>query len=245
MLGSNMRRTWLLLSVALVGVGLLGVVPATAAPPPEIAAFCQAIVDTNEVFAVEEPTPKKANAALDAIEESAPAELADAVSLAVPAFRPPADPEQAFEDPAVGAAVVTIDQYVFDNCGYPGSEVTAIEYEFNGIPKTVKTGITLFKLTNEGAELHEMAIVRIKGDDKVKDLLKLSEKKLDKKIEFVGGTFAVQEESGVAYMDIKKPGRYLAVCFIPVGSVDPDVEIEDGKPHALEGMVQEFKVKKA
>lgn len=46
-------------------------------------------------------------------------------------------------------------------------------------------------------------------------------------------------------MNIDEPGRYVAVCFIPVGTT-PETPPEDfenlGPPHALQGMVAEFEV---
>ena len=43
-----------------------------------------------------------------------------------------------------------------------------------------------------------------------------------------------------------EPGRYVALCFIPVGAT-PDAmasgaALDEGQPHAMHGMVAEFQV---
>lgn len=205
-------------------------------------AFCKAMTDITIFFTRldGQPTKKqqrKINRLLDAVERNAPAELTEPVTTAVEGTRAGND-----DSPEVDEALGTINQFVADNCGYPVYDVTGREYEFTGVPSTVDTGVNLFRFTNEGAELHEMAILRIKGDESIEELLELPERQAEKKIQFMGGTFAEQNGTGIAYVDFKKPGRYAAVCFIPVGTVDPEAEPPEGPPHAAEGMVAEFEV---
>ena len=87
-----------------------------------------------------------------------------------------------------------------------------------------------------------MILFRIKTDTPVEELL-ADEKKAEKESEFVGAGFAEPGVgTGSALVDLKKPGRYAAVCFIPVGT-HGDTE-GDGPPHFTEGMVSEFTVEK-
>ena len=241
-----MKNVVRLMTVAVAMATSLGLaLPTASAQSSDESTFCEAVVDISLLFNAvdEEPTPKQEKqigALLEKIEGGAPSELAEQASAAAEGVR-----TQAFEDPAFSEAVNSIDQWVADNCGYSVVPVTARDYEFEGVPETVEPGIVMFELTNEGAELHEMVIARIKGKESVEELLELPEKKADKKIVFAGATFASQGETTYAYADIKKPGRYGVVCFLPVGSVDEaSAESADGPPHAAEGMFAEFEVNK-
>jgi hypothetical protein len=113
----------------------------------------------------------------------------------------------------------------------------------------VEKGTTAFNLTNDGQELHEFAVLRLKADATVDDLLQLpddaSEKEFGKlAAEVPGGGFAFPGDSDVALITMKKPGRYVAVCFIPVGTT-PDAAEEggEGPPHFTQGMTAEFEVR--
>ena len=183
---------------------------------------------------------KKLNAVLTRADKLAPRDIAEEVSTAVTALK--ADLDTAFEDSAVGEAVAAIDQWVADNCGYQTVDVTLEDYSFEGIPSTLDTGKTVFELTNNGSDSHEIILFRIKTDTPIEDLL-ADEKQAEKESEFVGAGFAEPGDTGSALVDLKKPGRYAAVCFIPVGT-HGDTE-GDGPPHFTEGMVSEFTVEKA
>jgi len=205
-------------------------------------AFCKAITDITIFFTTLDGQPTKKqqrriNRLLDGVEQTAPAELTEPVTTAVEGTRAGDD-----DSPEVQEALNAINQFVADRCGYPVYDVTGREYEFTGVPASVDTGVNLFRFTNEGAELHEIAILRIKGDESIEELLELPEREANKKIQFMGGTFAEQNGTGIAYVDLKKPGRYAAICFIPVGTIDPEAEPPEGPPHAAEGMVTEFEV---
>jgi uncharacterized cupredoxin-like copper-binding protein len=180
---------------------------------------------------------KRANLLLTRAQAAAPDAIATQVDTAATALKD--DLQTAFEDPAVGDAVGDIDQWALDNCGYPLIEVTLVDYAFEGIPASVATGKTAFSLTNTGTEAHEMAIARIKTDTPV-DVLLESERRAEREVQFVGRGFAEPGEVGSALVDFKKPGRYVAVCFVPQGTT---VDAEgDGPPHFTQGMVTEFEV---
>ena len=56
---------------------------------------------------------------------------------------------------------------------------------------------------------------------------------MEEQIEFFGGAYAEPGETGyIAFQDLE-PGTYTAVCF---------VDIPDGIPHVMRGMVAEFTV---
>lgn len=236
------------LTTAVAG-GVMGLAPATA-QTTDNTAFCDAVLVVDKLFAADEVDPTEGEAALSDLETTAPPEIATAVQTLTGTVRTAAqnnaDPS---EDPAFAESLAAVGEYVFTSCGWQTAEVTMAEYEFTGLPKSFTTGPVAIKITNEGAEVHELMTVRIKTKDKLKDLVKLSEKKAEKKLAFVGHELALAGGTTYAFLDFTKTGRYGAVCFIPVGTTDlADLQGEHGgggKPHALKGMFKEFKVTKA
>jgi hypothetical protein len=203
------------------------------------AAFCK--VNLAVDASPEGPTPKL----LQKFRDTAPADIAQDVDDAVTTFEDQG--EEAFEDPTFAAKIAAIDQYVVDNCGYQTVDVSMGDYSFTGVPESLDKGVAAFVLSNDGAELHEFVVARLKGDTTVDDILSLPEDasaKERKKLvqEVPGGGFAAPGQSDVALISFKKPGRYVALCFIPVGSTPDAEEGGDGPPHAHEGMTAEFTV---
>lgn len=240
-----MRVRLLAAVVGLVGLStaLVGVAPAAAGPSGDQDTFCKGVVDLSLLFNSidEEPTAKqqrKIDRLIGQIEDNAPPALVEPVSVATEAVR-----TGNFDDPAVEEAISTVDIWVADNCGYEVIDVTAREYQFEGIPETVEAGTTLFRFTNEGAELHELSVARIKGDESLEEILELPERQQESKVQFVTHGFAAQGQTSVAYAKLGKAGTYGAVCFIPVGATTEEaVETTDGPPHVMEGMFAEFEV---
>jgi hypothetical protein len=226
---------------------------AGAGPTPQVNDFCRAVLKVERaVGAIDDekgPTRKQAqqlDKALSGVEDTAPIEVASQVSTIASLFRESArsgaDP---FANPELEANINVVDEYRYNNCGYEQLQVVGRDHAFEGIPKTIKSGTVAFQFTNQGAEIHELAIFRFRGDDKLQDLLKLEEAQARKKIVEVGGTFAVQGETTYAFVELNKPGRYGAGCFVPVGSTSEETaNTAQGPPHAVEGMALEFRVRK-
>lgn len=247
-----MRKLAVLVAVPVVGA-LLGIAPAAAQPTPEITAFCDAALATDKAAGkalVEKPKQKDIQAlenALNQIESTAPPEVAANVQAAVAATRTAIQSRKdPFDDPTFEQNLSAIDQYQYNSCGYTQLDVTGIEYEFQGLPKTLPTGKVAIRFTDTGAELHELAIARLKTKDSLRKILGMSEKEQRKKIEEVGGTFARQNETTYTVADLSKPGRYGVVCFLPVGSTSEEAAEEAGKkhakPHWKEGMLATIRV---
>lgn len=143
-----------------------------------------------------------------------------------------ADPAEAglppAEEPAEGATAVT---------------VTAKDYEFEGVDALEAGGTFAITFENEGNELHELMIQRIDESEtrSVEEMLQ-SEERPDTVTEVAFG-FACPGSSTVVNADLSEPGRYVALCFIPVGTL-PETDPKDfesgGPPHAMQGMVVEF-----
>jgi hypothetical protein len=249
--GGPAVRKLLTIGVVTAIAGAAWIVPAGAAVTPEVKAFCKAVNRADaavEAASGDEATPRQQRAvdpALTGIEETAPPELATVVSSVTGILRASAqsgaDP---FEDPALLTGITTIDAYRFAQCGYDHQiETVGREYEFVGFPKRVERGKVAIKFTNEGAELHELALYRFKGDDTIDELLELNEKKARKRVVEVDSTLAEQGQSSYMFAKLARPGRYFVACFLPVGSTSfAALETADGAPHAVEGMAQQFRV---
>lgn len=225
----------------------MGLSPA-AAQTTDNAAFCDAALAAES--AINQEAFDELDTALSQVESTAPPELAATVQALVAQTRAAIETESdPSSDPTFQQNSNTVNEYLYNNCGWQTAEVAMLDYSFDGLPKSFATGPVALKLVNEGAEVHEFIPVRIKSKDKLKKIIRLPEKKADKKIEFFGHEFAGPGAATYMFLDLTKTGRYGALCFIPVGTTDL-AALEDehgggGKPHALEGMYKEFKVTKA
>jgi len=246
-----MKKVAITAALALVTSGIW-VGSGWAGPTRDVKRFCDAVLKVEkEVGAIEEQGPTseqtdKVNQALARVEETAPAAVATQVTTIVGIFRDSlAAGQDPFANPDLQPNINVVDEYRFTSCGYQQVEVTGRDHAFEGLPKTIKPGTVAFAFTNEGAEIHELAVFRFKGDEKMKELLELSENQARKRIVDVGSTFAVQGETSYGFVKLTKPGRYGAGCFIPVGATSEEAaESAQGPPHAVEGMAVEFRVKK-
>jgi hypothetical protein len=249
-----MRKLGIL--VALTTASAVGIGPAVAGaqtpPTPEATAFCDAGLKVDKTFAAagasnKPPTKKQQQAIEQALTQAlnvAPPEVAADVQsiqgIIQSALQSKQDPS---ENPTFQQNLSAIDQYRYNSCGYNQVQVTGIDYEFQGLPKTLPAGKTAIQFTDAGAELHMLDLFRIKSKDSLKKLLGLPEKEAAKKTEEVGSA-DVTTLGGTAYLfaDLKT-GRYGAVCFFPVGATSLDaLQNSKGAPHWKEGMYQEVKV---
>ena len=231
-----MRR----LTVCLAVVGLVTAFGASSAGAAggDVEKFCKTAIKVDQV---EEPGEKL----LAKFSDTAPPEIVDTVDAAITQFQE--EGEAAFEDEAFIALLAEIDQFVVDNCGFEVVDVTMQDYAFDGLPAELPTGTVALRLTNEGTELHEMHFHRLTGDSTLDDLLALGDDATEEDAEGLGpeikgGGFAFPGASDVAFVTFKKPGTYVALCSIPVGSTPDAEEGGDGPPHFSQGMAAEFEV---
>jgi hypothetical protein len=252
-----MRKLGFLVGLPIVGA-LLGIAPAAAQPTPEVTAFCNAANTADKavdkVLGGQKPKQKDvqaAEAALSQAESTAPPEVASTVQAVVAAvrtgFQTQKDPFEA--DPSFEQNFNALQQYRYNSCGYQQVDVTGIEYEFQGLPKTLPAGNVAIKFTDTGAEIHELQIFRVKSKDSVKKIIGLSEKEQRKKIEEAGIVFATPGQTFYNIVDLSKPGRYGVVCHLPVGSTSEqaaeEAEKKHAKSHAQEGMYATITVQSA
>jgi hypothetical protein len=218
--------------------------------------FCDAAIAVDTVsLGLEsgESTPDDFEEALQAAEDSAPDEVAEAVGTMVTEARamtaapeteegPPPMPGEAFYPASVEVA-----GFLTDNCDVETLDVTATNYAFGGIGETVPAGTTVINLTNDGTEFHEMALVKLaEGEERpLEELLALPEEEVDAVITDKAFAFTPPGAATFVTADLD-PGRYVAICFVPVGATPEALQTgatlneEDG--HFMHGMVSEFEV---
>jgi hypothetical protein len=240
-----MRKLGILVALTTASA-IVGIAPAGAQTQGG-QAFCDAALKVDKAFTAigdRGPTKKQAQAldkALSGAESTAPPEVAADVQSIAGIIRSAAQSNQdPTENPAFDQNLAVIDQYRYNSCGYQQLQATGIEYEFQGLPKAVPAGKVAIQFTDNGSEIHELEVLRIKGKDSAKKVAGFSEKELGKKAEGVGSTFAMQGQTGYAFADMSKPGRYAVLCHLPVGSTSPQAAEEafkkHAKTHAQEGM---------
>ena len=121
--------------------------------------------------------------------------------------------------------------------------VTAKDYEFEGSDVLAAGGTFAVTLENEGTELHELVVQVIDPSEKrsIEEMVQGEEP--PDTVTPVGFGIACPGESTVFNADVTKPGRYVALCFVPVGTTPEATSEPEGPPHAMQGMVLEFEVK--
>ncbi len=229
----------------------------------DLAAFCQGAIDGEAMFvagpaldAEGNPTPDgleqfsaDIGPAIDGMEENAPEEITDDVETLLAGVRTAIEEGDASitETQEFFEADAAVDAYVYDNCELDGTqEITAVDYGYEDLPETMTPGQVGIRMDNQGEEVHEAVLLRINDDVdlSVDELLELPEAEAEQSTEFRGVVFAPPGEQASAVVDLDE-GRYVAICFIPVGTTsleDAGPGGEGGPPHFTEGMFQPFEV---
>src|SRR5690606_16510023 len=159
---------------------------------------------------------------IELVNDNVPAEIADAAVVmtdAVAAVLESGGQDFApLETPEFIEAQAEVDPFVFENCAFDAThEVTGIDFGFDGLPDTVDAGRVSILFTNDGAEAHEIALMRRNEGvtESFEDLLSLPEEEAMEKVTFVGGTFAPTTGSTALLVSELEPGDYIAICFVP------------------------------
>lgn len=149
--------------------------------------------------------------------------------------------DDAFLDsPDYGKVNGAVHEAAHERCGYQKVTISASDYTFEGVPKTLKAGRTSFLLRNrsQADEPHVAVIARLKDGAAASaaDLAREGEAVYEKlELPPVGGAFATAGQTGGLIADLA-PGHYYVFCDIPTGGA------ADGAPHSAHGMVAAFRV---
>ncbi|MEA3054964.1 MAG: hypothetical protein QOD30_396 [Actinomycetota bacterium] len=124
--------------------------------------------------------------------------------------------------------------------------ITATDYKFAGTDALKAGGAFAVTFENEGKELHELHVAKLADGEKRSVDEILADPSAESSTKAVGHSFACPGTTAdTAGVDLRSPGRYLVLCFIPTGAradTDPkDFEML-GEPHAMRGMVVEIDI---
>lgn len=248
------KRTLRALALMMV-VGMFAAA-CSSGPSAEAVAFCddyvnvQGMVGSGPDEADPMPWVEEVTAGLESLKSDAPEEISGAVNgMADALLEPVANlDEEAFFAATMSEAYTedreVIDGFVVDECEFSNVEVTAVDFAFETDVESLEAGQVAFDFSNEGAEFHELALLRINDDttETIEELLELPEEEAMAKTTFMGISFAAPGESSTMYADLEE-GRYVMICFIPQGSTSLEAaETADGPPHFTQGMLTEFTV---
>ncbi len=194
----------------------------------DLAAFCAARIDANAA-----ETKAENVAVLTKMVASAPTAVSTPMADLLALVKKQGD--KAFESKDGTALLATLEAYIYDTC--PGKQlaVTAIDYEYQGIPATLPAGVTKIKMTNAAPkEGHMMVMAKLTAAGEAMPLdkiLALPDKKAGKYIDFSNAAFMQAEPGASGYAPINlTPGKYAYMCFFPEGGK------KNGTPHYKLGM---------
>jgi hypothetical protein len=110
--------------------------------------------------------------------------------------------------------------------------VAMTEYAFTpNAPSVTGQPVVIFHGINQGAEPHEMAVLRLPEGVTVEQLLE--DESLFDQVEFIGFNFYEPGQEGDIALVGLDPGVYTLVCFVTA---------PDGQPHAAKGMYVDIEV---
>lgn len=250
----------------LLTLAACGGAPATPTAPAEPAAaaadrtpeFCSTLVQIESVFASSPPPEALPPEAVQGVltqqlqmlqplfataQETAPEGIAADVDTLVETSTQALSTGDlsATESPAFATAEDSVDAKALADCGYDETSVTAVNFEYQGLPDSIAAGESAVTLTNEGDQLHEIVLARLNDDVTlpVEEVLALPMEEAVASLQLVGIVFAAPGETDTTFIDAPA-GRYFAACFIPEGTT-PTAE-GTGAPHFTLGMLKEFTV---
>jgi hypothetical protein len=115
-------------------------------------------------------------------------------------------------DTGFANALYDIDEWALGHCPYRVVDVTAVDFGFQQLPKSVPTGFVAFRVGNDSSQDHLFMVVRLKGDVTPAELATLATGDFLSRVEVVAAPVTAPPGLHVAnYAQITKPGRYAAV----------------------------------
>lgn len=107
--------------------------------------------------------------------------------------------------------------------------VSAIDYAFK-TPATIASGVVVFNLVNDGADLHQLAVLELPANRTLSEFLDTYHNKgiIPAWMVAVGQTQVIAAGQEALLALRIKPGRYILACLMPA---------RDGRAHTEKGMV--------
>jgi hypothetical protein len=199
--------------------------------------FCRAALAAEAATMTEDPAAIEA--AFNTAADTAPAELREAVDTVVAEFS-----AGRAGSPEFTTAYGEITDWAGEECEFVRLAVTASDHAFSGLPDSLDPGPVIVELRNDGTEFHQVMLLRLDDDEQatLEEIIARPEEEILSSSTPVGGAFAAPDGTGTGMFDLAA-GRYVAICFLPVGATPqnmPAIEAgeHDGSPHYSVGMVQ-------
>jgi hypothetical protein len=186
-----------------------------------------------------------------------PVAAALALSLAIAACGDDAGETTTVPAPTTTQAPTTTEATTTTEAAPSTIEVTAVDFDFVGLPERIAAGTTLTLFNESDVELHEIVAIRLPDEEtrSVEELLQ-SPEELAAYFPFVSAVIIAPPNQGgfpvVGTGELTEPGRYAILCAIPVGA-DPDEylaaaaeseggppDVPGGPPHFVVGMYAEL-----
>ncbi|MBA2634263.1 MAG: hypothetical protein H0U86_14910 [Chloroflexi bacterium] len=120
-------------------------------------------------------------------------------------------------------------------------KVIAEDYRYDGLPATLTIG-TQLSLRNEGAEPHELVLLRVSANTRIEAFVQLSQEDMLAQSEMVGVLVASPRRTADETITIEEVGLYVVVCFIPVGTESEHVHEHQPSASADIEQVQHYSV---
>ena len=112
--------------------------------------------------------------------------------------------------------------------------LTLLDYSFK-TSAPIQRGLRTVRVTNEGAQHHEIELVKLAPGVSVGDFMKwIAKMEGPPPGKPLGGISGIDAGMSAYFSADFSPGNYAFVCFLP--------DTRDGKPHFAHGMVQQFTV---
>ncbi len=222
---------------------------AAATNTPTEPALCEPYLQVSAAF-TGEPDPSTIGGLLDQVDAAAPTELLEQLTVLTSGARTVLETGDftVFEAPDFNAAIAAADAWVVENCQFATrTEIIATDYQYEGQVNAYPAGRTAFSVVNEGAEAHELVIIRKNDgvDFTLDELLELPEAEAEAMTTYLGGSFVGPTGARSNLLVELTPGNYIAVCNIPAGTIvadDGSFTEGTGQPHVMLGMSFEFAV---
>jgi hypothetical protein len=118
--------------------------------------------------------------------------------------------------------------------------IEAMDYHFGlqgglDFPRQMEAGKYRFKFHNSSeTRLHEVVMFKLRHGKTVKELLSMSDRRVERHIRLMGASFAEPGEDGDAFNAKLIRGRYAMLCFVS--------NQQGAKPHFMKGMLHRFNV---
>jgi hypothetical protein len=142
------------------------------------------------------------------------------------------------EGPQQGTLNLTVSEAATATAA-PEADVNVVMADFAfSIPGDIQSGDQLWKVTNEGQQIHHLIIMKPNEGKTLEDILAYDPALGGEEPATEVAIIEVMTNGESAYKTLNlEPGDYIAICFMPDHAAGGD-----GMPHFMHGMVQNFTV---